>query len=237
MSKTLLIFLSLMAISLSSYAAKVYKIVDEDGKVTFSHVPPQEDNPDSELKVEELAVSGGGKTSITTEFGQDYCGEIRLPQKSNSTRSSSSKYFMQNISRSLENWERDLDKLTKNLESQSRRNNSQRHDSYYNSQNKSAYQERRSQSESRIRDLRCAIAWSESKQKQIATFEAEDTVERARLLEISDNLKLHIKTQCGDLPKYDPMDQTNERRRKDWYNCSKPTMDEINRVKRRLNAL
>jgi len=237
-----LIFLSLLIITPVSEAVKVYKIVDENGNVTFSQMPPGSNSQAQGEMVEELTLKKDAMSNITTEFGYDYCGSIRLPQAS-SSKKTSAKYHAKNIMSSLKMWRKSLDNLVEKID---RNNNNQinsnlrRHNSSYSSykiQQDKRHQEQRQNNVERMKNLRCAINWAENRQDQIDKYQAIDHEEKTRLLAISTELERELVSKCGEEPAFDPTDQTNEASRKSWYRCSKDIMRDLRKVEQRLGRL
>jgi len=218
----------------------VYKVVDENGKVSFTQVPPLP-KQDSTSKVEKVALdhSSEARSRITTEFGQEYCGEISLPRQSNS--SSSSKKYVQNILKSQERWEESLKRVSLDMEKSSQNQiNSKKHynsrPGYKNQQN-SQYQQKFREITQNMRDLRCAIHWASAKHEQIEFHEDSDKAERLRLKGIITTLKNTLSNRCGELPVLDPTNERNESMRKKWHSCSKHYVRDLNKVQNKLNRL
>jgi len=218
----------------------VYKVVDENGKVSFTQVPPLP-KADSTSKVEKVSLdhSSEARTRISTEFGQEYCGEISLPKQSNSN--SSSKKHVQSILRSRERWEESLARISRDMEksSQNQINSNARYNSRpdYKTQQNKQYQKKFRETTQNMRDLRCAIHWAGAKREQIELHEDSDKSERLRLKGIIATLKNTLSRQCGKLPALDPTNERNESMRKKWHTCSKHHVRDLNKVQNKLNRL
>lgn len=239
MKANLLILIIILIFAPLANAGKLYKIVDENGRVTFSQVPPRK-GEEPTATVEEMKVDSGAKTRVTTEFGNEYCGEIRLPSNSDH-RGSSSKYYTREVTNSLEGWKESLANISANRQRSDRQTNQYSRyysdNSRYQNQQIADYQEQYSRDTQRIRDLRCAIDWAENKQDKIAEYEATDEAEKARLLGIARQLETDMENKCGKQPEFDPTNPSNEYTRKRWYNCSSDLMRDLKKVHQRINRL
>lgn len=227
--------------------AQVYKTIDENGKVTFSNIEPTIDE-NSATKVEELdlEISNEAMTTLSSRLGEKYCGEIKLP--SQSKNSYSSKYFINNVTRSKKNWQTSLIRLNERIAFNTKKslkvNNSRGYNSTYKSQLNSSQRKQNDFNVKKLRDLRCAINWSKSQDStiselQITISERETTnkLESSRLLEIKTKLESSITAQCGGEPIYDPTLRTNESQRKRWNTCSRKARQEMKKIDRKLRKL
>lgn len=221
-------------------AAKLYKVVDENGNVTFSQYPPV--NPDKGSKVKDMSVSSGGITAIKTRNDAHYCGDIYLAStiktriKPNGLRDS-----YQDVDRKLVNWQDDLRRLEQRVSSRSQRKLDSSHNRYAYSRSSSnqtmanrEYQARLLSDTERMRDLRCAIKWAKAENNS----DKKEAVEKAnseheRLAAIQSRLRKDLREQCGELPKYDP-DVAIKALRKEWYNCSKKLRGELKIVSNKM---
>ncbi len=231
--------LILLAMS-GAHAGKIYKIVDENGKVTFSQVPPSTAD-ESAGQVEEVSVQKEAMTAVTEEFGVEFCGDIRLPQKSTNYKSSA-KNHAKNVVSSLKRWRAALDNVNDRMAQQSARKVSSNsryggRNSSYQIQRDKRYHDQRQSNIERMKDLRCAIDWAEKKEGKIKEFESSDQEERARLVAIFDKLEAELITKCGEEPEFDPSREINKALRKEWYNCSKDLMHDLKKVQNRINRL
>jgi len=238
--KMTVILAFLLAAYIPVVQGTVYKVVDENGKVSFTQVPPLP-KEDSTSKVEKVSLdhSSEARTRISTEFGQEYCGEISLPRQSNA--SSSSKRHVQSILKSKERWEESLTRISRDMEksSQNQINSSGRYNSRpgYKTQQNQKYQKKFRETTQNMRDLRCAIHWASAKHEQIELHEDSDKSERLRLKGIIATLKNTLSKQCGKLPVLDPTNERNESMRKKWHSCSKHYVRDLNKVQNKLNRL
>lgn len=233
------IFLFIILLPSLSYAVKVYKIVDEDGNVTFSQVPPGSNFQPESSSVEEVKVSTGGMSTVRVEFDEEYCGEIRLPKQAEGYRSSA-KYYAKNMMKSQQRWQRELERISAKIQRENNRQiNASLHNrnSTYQQQRNLQYQQQGLRDGERLRDLRCAVNWAEKKQGVIEEDQKEASEEKARLLVISSNLEGRLHSKCGQEPAFDPSDKTNEASRKAWYKCSKEIMRDLRKVRARMRQM
>lgn len=227
--------------------AQVYKTTDENGKVTFSNIKPTVSN-ESATQVEKLDVdlSNEAMTTVSTEFGEKFCGDIKLPSMSKG--SYSSKYFVKNVMQSKRNWQNSLKRLNERIAYNTRKNVKTAKNNYYNSTRRNQLNSsQRKQSESnvkRLRDLRCAINWSKSQngtinelQTTINNKQAQNQSESSRLEAIKSKLESSIRAQCGSEPIYDPTLKSNESQRRRWSTCSRKNRNEIKKIDRKLRRL
>lgn len=227
--------------------AQVYKTIDENGKVTFSNIEPTVDK-NSATKVEELDldISNDAMTTLSSELGEKYCGEIKLP--SQSKNSHSSKYFIKNVIRSKKNWQTSLIRLNERIAYNTKKSikvtNSRHYNSTYSNQLNSSQRKESDSNVKKLRDLRCAINWSKSQDSTISELqttmnklEATKKSESSRLLEIKTKLESSITARCGGEPIYDPTLRKNEPQRKRWSTCSRKTRQEIKKIDRKLRKL
>ena len=230
----------LTATCLPAAESAVYKVVDENGKVTFSQTPPmpKEDATATVEKVK-LDASSEARSRVTTEFGRESCGKISLPKQPSGR--SSSKSHLQNILKSKARWRSDLQRLSMDMEksSQDKLKSKNRYGTYYNnkSQQNSQYQKKFRETTQAMRDLRCAIHWADGRHEQISNIESTDNAERQRLQSIFATLQNKLSEKCGEQPALDPTDGRNETMRKSWYNCSKDYVRDMNKVQNKLDRL
>ncbi|KGJ88187.1 DUF4124 domain-containing protein [Colwellia psychrerythraea] len=235
---------SLISILLVSFLphsyAQVYKTIDENGKVTFSSIEPTIDK-NSTTKVEELdlGTSHDAMTTLSSNLNEKYCGEIKLPSKTEN--SYSSKYFIKNVTRSKKNWKASLIRLNERMAYNTQKSlkvtTSRYYNSAYNNQRNSSQRKSTDSNLKKMRDLRCAINWSETQDVIISELIATKKSENFRLLEIKTKLESNITAQCGDEPIYDPTLRTNAAQRKRWSTCSRSKRKEIKKIDRQLRAL
>jgi hypothetical protein len=146
-----------------SLGDSLYKILDKDGKISFSQYPPvtKSDN----ATIEDITVGSGPASTISEKLDGRYCGSIRLPEQS---RSGSSKTnYLKSLQQSHDNCQRRLDVLDKNVDLADQnaiKYNENRRQQYRRSeqgmQNK-GYQQSQAIHSEQLRDLRCALNWVE----------------------------------------------------------------------------
>jgi len=239
-----IIITALITLASTNYAfgQQIYKIVDADGNVTFSQIEPALKNSDP-IKVEELKISNANNamSTVRTELGRQMCGNIHLPYdrtKNRSNKTSSSNYYVQSIVNSKKNWKSSLSRLSKQMVKSSKYNMDSRkrnQSSSYAKQRNSQYQKSSDINNSRIRDLRCAINWAESKGDFIKENHKSKQTEKMRLIAISDKLTASIKLECGEEPIYDPSSGANKEHNKRWKNCSSAQRRDLRNVKRKID--
>ena len=245
MKKILLLTLFILLCSNESFAKKIYKIVDADGNVTFSEIEPtvQADDP---VQVESLKMSNANNamTSIRIEDGRETCGDIQLPyNRTNSYGSKkrdSSKYFLRNVQNSKNNWQSSLSRLTDQMARSSKQyleSRKRRQSSYYAKQQSSQYQKRSEVNNARIRDLRCAINWAESKNESMSDSLESTQAEKKRLIAISYKIEENIISKCGPEPVYDPSNGMSKERSRNWTSCSYSQRRDLKDVKRKISRL
>ncbi len=223
----------------NSYA-QVYKTIDENGKVTFSSIEPTIDK-NSTTKVEELdlGISHDAMTSISSNLNEKYCGKIKLPSHSENTYSS--KYYIKNVTRSKKNWQASLIRLNERIAYSTQKSIKVTKSSYYDSAYKNKLNSsQRKNTESNLkqmRDLRCAINWSETQNGIISELKATKKSKNLHLLEVKTKLQSNITAQCGHEPIYDPTLKSNEAQRKRWSTCSRKKRKEIKKIDRKLRSL
>lgn len=242
-TKTNLLVAALVWASLAttgSVQAQLYKIVDEDGNVTFSQFPPNE--PDAETAVENITLEGAndGMTPLT-EIGRiQFCGDIELPNSIDSTQQPDR--FMREINYSHKSWQRQLTSLEKQtqdaLRNQQRynRHSYYRDDSYRNRQKLEQFQ-RQEENIKRMRDLRCALYWAENRERDVADYRNANHAELQRLEQVQSNLIANQHQACGPEPKFDPSDQSARARRDLWLECSKKYQRDLRDVSRQLQKV
>ncbi len=228
-----LLLLALIVMALPAHAQKLYKIVDEEGNVSFSQFPPAEKQEN--VVVDDITVNGGAQSTVVEKLDGNYCGEIKLPKR---YANSSTVKYVEKLDKQRDRWRTQLDRLSQRIDA-SNQSAIKRgsHQSRYGSTSQNTYYQQTINSHSeQVRDLRCAMGWVE---KELASTDgaavmAENKKELERLQAIRDELQAKLATQCGDLPTYDPTVRNNEAVRKRWYDCSKQLRREIDRVEKAI---
>ena len=235
MTHKFLIFFFLLVCSLTSQAEKLYKIVDEEGNVSFSQYPPVEKKEN--VTVENVTVGASPKTAITDELEGAYCGDIKLLNPSSSKSASTS--YIKSLDQRRTSWRRQLDLLNQSLDKHNQRSiNNGQYNSRYDQSNRAAqskrYESLAASTGEKLRDLRCALDWADKEFSATPEYLSNLKVERTRLEKIKDELHVKLDKSCGDIPAYDPSDKRNEIKRKRWYDCSKYLRREIDTVDREI---
>lgn len=236
-------FLSIILISLltvSQSQAQLYKIVDEDGNVSFSQYPPIEKDENANIESIELDSSSSGKTSISTKNNTQYCGDIPLPQK---RVGRDEEYFLRNVASKQSNWERRLDSLEKSVEQNQTRQFDQNKRSYryqsdsYRNQRDARNEEYKRNNIADMRDLRCAIAWSKEQREQEADIAVSNTEELIRLQNVYNTLMAQQLELCGEEPYLDTSSIAQTRKRNEWKECVKPFNKKVRPVNREIQKV
>lgn len=218
------VFLALVAQPV--IAAKLYKIVDANGNVTFSQYPPEKLEKDS--KIEGVVAEGNNQSKVVRRGGYSYCGDIELPSTNRGAQ-----YLERKLNYRIESWSEDLKELEYWLERIShykaddyKRDFSSKHQASRDRR----YQYGLQEGKKRMRDLRCALDWAAN-----VRLENQDEVkELGRLETLYTNVKQDLKQNCGDVPKYDPTDPKAKAARTEWYNCSKQYRQQLKGLKKKI---
>jgi hypothetical protein len=211
-----------------SVAGKLYKIVDEQGNVTFSQFPPSPYEDQQGVQVETQQVDAGGESPVEVKGITSYCGAIQLPQERSRKRN-----FYSEVASREKYWRDDLERKEKQL-SRSREEflkySNSKYRSSYNSS--SAYEERNRQTIEAIKDLRCAISWAKSKAQE---SNAATDLMNQELMRLDTSLKSVLAQQdaaCGTEPVYDPSVAGNKKLVDDWKRCARDYQSNINKLER-----
>jgi hypothetical protein len=236
MKNRLLLLLAVIAIALPAYAQKLYKIVDEEGNVSFSQFPPAEKKEN--VVVDDITVSGGAQSTVTEKLDGKYCGDIKLPKRySNSSMGN----YVEKLDKQRKRWRIQLDRLSQRIDAsnQSAINRGSYQSRYGSTAQNTHYQQTINSHSEQVRDLRCAMSWidKELEGNDGAAVMAESKKELERLESIRDELQAKLMAQCGELPVYDPTIRSNEAVRKRWYDCSKKLRREIDRVEKAIRKV
>jgi len=235
MYKTLLLTCLLLSISSHSHAGKLYKIVDENGMVTFSQYPPAEKSESS--VIEDVKMNTAAQATLSKIGNTLYCGDMRLPNQPVSETQQAR--FIQDLVRRQKEWNEKLERVEQQIE----KNNYQQFKqgqktSYYNNHQKAQrsleYQKRKDKNIQTTKELRCAISWGKSKQHEIDNYKEDNHQEVERLQQVSKNLKRAIKVHCGKEPLLDPSKPANKHARSEWMECSQEYRRDLRKVDGKL---
>lgn len=207
-------------------AAKLYKIVDANGNVTFSQYPPEKLEKDS--KIEGVVAEGNSQSKVVRRGAYSYCGDIELPSTKHGAQ-----YLERNFNDLTESWREDLKELEYLLERMAhskagdyKRDLSSEHQAYRDRR----YQSGLKEGKQRMLDLRCALDWATN----VRLENQDEVVELGRLETLYTNVKQDLKQNCGDVPKYDPTDPKAKAARTEWYNCSKQYRQQLKGLKKKI---
>lgn len=231
MMNKLFVLLALLTLSCSSVAQKLYKIVDEEGNVSFSQYPPAAKKEN--VTVSDIAVSGGPQSTVTEELDGTYCGKIRLFSQPSS--SYSVERYVKKVDRQRASWRKQLDQLNRRIDDSNQRAIDS--NKYRSSSSNKHYQNSIASNGERLRDLRCALDWADEELVGTSDVVAVNKQERARLEKIKADLEVKLDKRCGALPAYDPSLQRNAAQRKNWYECSDKLRSDIDRVNRAIRKI
>lgn len=230
-----LLLLILIAISLPSQAQKLYKVVDEEGHVSFSQFPPA---PSKEnVTVDNITLNTGSKSIVSEELHGMYCGKIRLARQSQS--SYAMKDYVKTLDSARSSWRQQLDQLGKTIDASNqasinRNTNSSasasRYSDRYRSSSNKQYRASIEANSEKMRDLRCALDWVDEELDGAGEFVVDSKKERQRLEGIRSELQANLHKTCGSLPAYNPNERRNNAERKSWYSCSSKLRRDIDRV-------
>ena len=232
MASAVLILLAALGLSISAHAQKLYKIVDEEGNVTFSQFPPQEKSENA--IIDEHKVSGSAQSNVREMQGNLYCGDIRLASKK--AQEPLSTRDIERLETMKTRWIEQRDRLSQRIDKTNQ--NKIRSDQYRTSTSGGQhYMDSIERQGAELRDVRCAIAWADDQLDGSRELVHANNQERARLQGQRDELQGRLDRRCGELPKYAPNDSGNAAARKYWYDCSASLRKEIKRVDRALGSL
>jgi hypothetical protein len=227
-----LLLLALIAISLPSQAQKLYKVVDEEGNVSFSQYPPAASKKN--VTVDNITLNTGSKSIVSEELNGLYCGKIKLASQSQS--SYAMKDYVKKLDSARSSWRKQLDQLGKTIDAsnqaslqRNRASASRYNESYRASQSKRYHASIEANSE-KMRDLRCALDWVDVELDGAGEFAVDSKKERKRLEGIRKELQARLHKDCGSLPAYNPSAERNDAQRKSWHSCSSKLRRDIDRV-------
>lgn len=220
-------------------AAKLYKVVDADGNITFSQFPPSEKTENHEIKSVKVEAGGEVKTPVTTIGNTQYCGDISLPVVR--VGSNGQARFLQDVARQQKYWEKNLERLEAQIERDNLRQFEQNRNRYYNSntsyrnQRNLEYQKRKDANLKSLRELRCAMDWAAEQQNSMKKLAANNAAEVKRLQQVHSNLQRAMQSNCGAEPVYDPSDPALKHQRKEWRKCAGEYLSDMRNVERELS--
>ncbi|MDN3639532.1 DUF4124 domain-containing protein [Simiduia curdlanivorans] len=223
MTRLLAACLLVLAVVANANAAKLYKIVDEHGNITFSQYPPKEKSENT--VVEGVEVRGAGAAETVRYAGSSaYCGDIRLPRSYTGSSARSSEYRAEYMSESVTYWREKLQRLEQSAQRRSREKLNSSNSGYgisSTAERNSRYQQQLDEDAKEMRELRCALNWADKESTQNAEVLSEGQSENKRLQTVHDELSRKMVNECGREPLLDPTDSTNAKSRRQWKACTK----------------
>ncbi|WP_390594610.1 DUF4124 domain-containing protein [Simiduia litorea] len=223
MTRLLVACFLILAVVANVYAAKLYKVVDEHGNITFSQYPPKEKSENT--VVEGVEVRGGGAAEAVRYVGSSaYCGDIRLPTSYTGSSARSSEYRAEYVGKSVSYWREKLQRLEQSAQQRSREKLRSSNSGYGISgtaERNSRYQQQLDEDAKDMRELRCALNWAERESSQNAEVLSDGQNENKRLQSVHDDLSRKMVSECGREPLLDPTDPTNAKSRRQWKACTK----------------
>lgn len=232
----------LILLSITAHAGKLYRVLDEKGNVSFSQYPPIE--KEENVTIEDIDVDGSSHSTITEGIDGRYCGKIKLLDQSSSGYSNAT--YMKRLDKLRSSWQRQLDQLNESMDRsnqqliENNKNRSKKYNSYnqdYQSRQNRRYQETITDNTQKLRDLHCALSWTDKESRGASDYIANNKLERERLIKVRDELKTNLLANCGEIPVYDPSAGRNDAVRKRWYECSDKLRREIDLLQREISKL
>ncbi len=215
--------------------AELYKVIDDDGNVSFSQFPPADTSAD----VESIELKGleGGMTPVSLVGAREVCGEIELPSKYDYSNSEDA--LLRRIAQRSKSWHRQLERLEESVQRDSQRRNERYSNPYYRNSNRRTQQDleyfkRREKQISQIKDLRCALNWSERQQQSTNARAQAQREELERLERVHATLLATQEKACGSEPRLDPSDTGARARRDAWIECSRSYQRDLRDVSREM---
>ena len=224
MYSKLLVFILMFSAALSSQAGKLYKIVDDEGNITFGQFPPNEVEKSKGTIIETKDMPLDGITKVETKGTRDYCGNISLPNKR-----TKKEYFFSEVANKKRYWTQQLEREQKSLI---------RSQKYYSSKYSKAhdYINRKAKIGERMRDLNCALAWTKNQQEASAVAKREMNTEITRLDSNLNKVKHKMNKICGEKPLYEPSIQGNRERILQWNKCSRRYSRDIRKLENLIST-
>jgi hypothetical protein len=244
MFKHVLVFLVFVIVLASSYAneKKLYKVVDEKGKSSFSQFPPKKNNEN----VEDVYVKTINNALAVRKVGdKEYCGSISLPSYMY-YRSKKPNYHLEKLDRSITNWKSRLESTEQSIErdsqNQFKRSNS-KYNKYENSSQRNSrfaqWDKRNKKNIEKVKEFNCAIAWAEKKQngetENGLPINTNREVERLKVLLGKHKEKMF--NTCGTEPVFDPTSTHRKLKTKNWEKCTKPFKDDLKKISNRIKYM
>lgn len=194
-------------------AAKMYKIVDEQGNVTYSQFPPPPKPAQEQdgLTVDEVSVNGASASRVRTLGRKQYCGEIQLP-----TINPKKPEEYLDLGELRQAWLNELEGDT-DLNNVRFRMYMGRYDVNRNP----------SEAGQRKRDLQCAIEWVDKQKGDVEKARASLQQEVTELNQQIARIKSRREKQCGSEPYRNPNQPSTQAIWQRWSDCYYQYQDEL----------
>lgn len=208
-------------------AGKVYKIIDENGKITFTDKPPKPAEAES-VQAEQLDIQegSGNRTAVTRLGNSEFCGHLKMP-----VDNGYSGRYLEQILSLRKQWESQL----KSLEARATGSSSSPSGySSYRRYGQPAFNQNYSpENLEKMRDYRCGIHWA-SQTEAAMRQQKEDLVHKVDQHNQHLNELIRRKAAtCGTEPEFGVPNFTE--RKKEWSRCSIEFDALINEGRRALN--
>lgn len=220
------IFLCACLLSLAAVqaqAGKFYKIVDEEGNVTYSQFPPtpKPDQGQQGVKVNELNVKGESASQVRLVGKNQYCGEILLP-----TLNPKKPESYLELGELRQAWQHEMEGDT-DL-------NNVRFRMYMGRYNLSRDP---SEAGQRKRDLQCAIEWVDKQQGEVAKVRDSLKQEASQLNQQIARLKAKRDKECGSEPYRDPNQPASVAVWERWEDCYNSYREELYELEYKVSEI
>ena len=225
MTARLAIFICLsVLVSGSAQAAKLYKIVDENGSVTYSQFPPQpkpQQDQSSTLKVAEMNVDGESASQVRAVGKKQYCGEIELPV----VNPKNPEEYLE-LGEYKYTWTRELEGDT-DL-------NDVRFRLHMNRYNLSRDP---SEAGQRKRDLQCAVQWVDNQKGDVQKAQTTLKNESEQLQQEISRIQSQRDKRCGSQPYRDPNQPGTQILWDRWSECYYEYQDELYELEYKVSQI
>ena len=241
--KCIILFLFTLIFAMqNAWSTKLYKIVDENGKVTFSQFPP--DANEQNKQVEDVVLSREhkeAKLDIKVYGENEYCGDLLLTDWTYKGKSSDA-YKISHLEKRITRWKKDIVNLEQRVEKLTQRQfeASSRKAKYETDKIKNQRYKRYTENHQRemetIKKYRCAIAWGEGKLNNSYGRESIEKMneEVKRLRGVLARIETKRETHCGKKPIFDPSKEHLKHDYESWEKCSGRYASDIKKVKRQI---
>ncbi|MFT3929320.1 MAG: DUF4124 domain-containing protein [Spongiibacteraceae bacterium] len=199
LARVYLVVALFVAMPLISHA-EVYKIVDSQGRVSYTNQKPM---TAERVKAEAVEINEGysNKIKVTKTGSVSYCGSIALP-----TRDVGSTNFYGTIVNYERQWKNEIDRISKMMNQYNRYGRPE--STTYNNDNLT-----------KLAENQCAYDWVQAQRKIAAE-------ERLILERKSEGLNTYLgemlsaqESVCGKEPIYSALDRFFDEKRKSWQRC------------------